>query len=102
MPHVHDVIPILDIDNIVGDLTEQLQDMGSGALYCFHVAPTRGVVSCTYQQWGSGHTAFVGVIVICLFLAGACAVFCNLGLGAMACLLLLVVLLVMLHHELDW
>ena len=89
MPRVHDVIPILDVDNIVGDLTEQLQGMGSGALYCPRVAPTRVVVS-------SGHTAFVGVIVICLFLADACGVFCNLGLGAMACLLLLVVLLVQL------
>ena len=45
---------------------------------------------------GSGHTAFIGVIVICLFLAGACGIFCSLGLGAMACLLLLVVLLVQL------
>ena len=26
---------------------------------------------------GPGHTAFVGVIVICLFLAGACGAFCS-------------------------
>ena len=45
------VIPILDVDNIVGDLTEQLQGMGSGALYCPRVAPTQGVVSCTYEQF---------------------------------------------------
>ena len=51
MPRVHDVIPMLDVDNIVGGLTEQLQGMGSGALYCPRVAPTRGVVSCTYEQW---------------------------------------------------
>ena len=51
MPRVHDVIPMLDVDNIVGDLTEQLQGTGSGALYCPRVAPTRGVVSCTYEQW---------------------------------------------------
>ncbi len=38
---------------------------------------------------GLGHTAFVGVIVICLFLAGACSAFCSLGLVAMAYLLLL-------------
>ena len=51
MPHVYNVIPILDVDNIVGDLTAQLQCMGSGALNCPRVAPSRGVVSCTYQQW---------------------------------------------------
>ncbi len=43
-----------------------------------------------------GHTAFVGVIVICLFLAGACSAFCSLGLVAIAYLLLLVVWLVLL------
>lgn len=44
-------------------------------------------------QWfcsGSGHAAFVGVIVNCLFLAGTCSA---LDLGSMSCLLLLVVLL---------
>ena len=50
MPRVCDVIPILDVDNIVGALTAQLQNMGSG-LYCPRMAPTRGVVSCTYEQW---------------------------------------------------
>ncbi len=45
---------------------------------------------------GLGHTAFVGVVVICLFLAGACSAFCSLGLDAIACLLLLVVWLVLL------
>ena len=45
------VIPILDVDNMVGVLTAQLQDMGNGALYCSHVAPIQGVVSCTYEQW---------------------------------------------------
>ena len=45
---------------------------------------------------GVGHIAFVGVIVICLFLAGACGAFCRLGSVAMACLLLLVVLLTLL------
>ena len=45
---------------------------------------------------GLGHTAFVGVIVICLFLAGACSAFCSLGLVAITCLLLLVVWLALL------
>ncbi|DBA79585.1 TPA: hypothetical protein ACH3X1_008274 [Trebouxia sp. C0004] len=45
---------------------------------------------------GLGHTAFVGVIVICLFLVGACSAFCSLGLVAIACLQLLVVLLALL------
>ncbi len=45
---------------------------------------------------GLGHTAFVGVTVICLLLAGACNAFCSLGLIAIACLLLLVVWLVLL------
>ena len=51
MPRVCDVIPILDVDNTVGALTAQLQDTGSGDLYCPRLAPTRGVVSCTYGQW---------------------------------------------------
>ena len=51
MPRVCDVIPILDVDNIIEVLTTQLQDLGDGALYCPRVAPTRGVVSCTYEQW---------------------------------------------------
>ena len=51
MPRVFDVIPLLEIDSIVEALTVQLQDMGSAALYCPREAPTRGVVSCTYEQW---------------------------------------------------
>ncbi len=42
---------MLYIDGIVEALTVQLQDMGSAALYCPRAAPTRGVVSCTYEQW---------------------------------------------------
>ena len=55
-----------------------------------------GVLSLALMSSGLGHTAFVGVIVICLCLAGACGAFCSLGLVAMACLLLLVVLLALL------
>ncbi len=51
MPRVFDVMPLLGIDNIVDALTVQLRDMGSVALYCPREAPTRGVVSCTYEQW---------------------------------------------------
>ena len=51
MPRVFDVIPLLEIDSIVEALTVQLQDVGSAALYCPREAPTRGVVSCTYEQW---------------------------------------------------
>ena len=47
----YDMPRVQEVDNIVWDLTEQLQGMGSGALYCPRVAPTRGVVSCTYEQW---------------------------------------------------
>ena len=76
-------------------LTVQLQDMGSAALYCPHAAPTRGLFPALMSS-GSGHTAFVSVIVICLFLVGACSAFCSLGFNAMACILLLVVLLALL------
>ena len=51
MSRICDVVPILDVDSIVGALTAQLQNMGSGGLYCPRMAPTRGVVSCTYEQW---------------------------------------------------
>ena len=52
-----------------------------------------GVLFLALMSSGLGHIAFVGVIVICLFLVGACSAFCNLGMVAIACLLLLVVLL---------
>ena len=55
-----------------------------------------GALSLALMSSGLGHTAFVGVIVICLCLAGACGAFCSLGLVAMACLWLLVVLLALL------
>ena len=38
-----------------------------------------GVSSLALMSSGLGHTAFVGVIVICLCLAGACSAFCRLG-----------------------
>ena len=50
MPRVCDVTPLLDVDSIVGALTAQLRDVGSGALCCPRAAPTQGVVSCTYEQ----------------------------------------------------
>ena len=46
------MVPLLDVDNTVEALTAQLQDMGSGALYCPHAA--HGVVSCTFQQQMKG------------------------------------------------
>ena len=91
MPHMFDVMLLLDIDSNVKALTVQLQDMGSAALYCPHEAPTRGLFPALMSS-GSGHTAFVIAIVICLFLVGACSAFCSLGFNAMACILLLVVL----------
>ena len=70
-----------------------------------HVCRTWAAVLCIVCVWlplgvsflalmssGLGHAAFVGVIVICLFLAGACGALCNLGLVAMSCLFRLVVL----------
>ena len=51
MPRVHDVVPLLDVDGVVEALTVRLQSTGSAGLYCPRVAPTQGVVSCTYQQW---------------------------------------------------
>ena len=51
MPRVHDVVPLLDVDGIVEALTGHLQGTGSGSLYCPRAAPTRGVVSCTCEQW---------------------------------------------------
>ena len=91
-----DVIPILDVDNIIEVLTTQLQDLGSTVLCIVLVWLPLGVSSLALVSSGLGHTAFVGVIVICLCLAGACSAFCSLGLVAMACLLLLVVLLALL------
>ena len=51
MPRVFDVMPLLDVDNIVQALTVQLQDGSSAALYCLVRLPLGGVVSCTYKQW---------------------------------------------------
>ena len=95
MPRVCDVIPMLDVDNIIEVLTAQLQDLGNGALYCPRVPPTRGVVSCTYEQCFRPYTLRRRFCHL-LCLAGACSAFCRLGLVAMACLLLMVVLLALL------
>ncbi len=80
-------------------LTEQLQGMGSAALYRPHAAPTRVLFAALLSN-GLGHTAFIGFIVICLFLVPKTgkwlALCCILGLDAMACPLLLVVLLALI------
>ncbi len=88
MPRVFDVMPLLGVDGVVGALTVQLQDVGRAACIV--------LVFLALINSGLGHTAFVGVIVICLFLVGACSAFRSLGLVAIACLLLLVVWLVLL------
>ena len=51
MPGVHDVVPLLDVDDVVEALTARLQSTGSGSLYFPRAARTQGVVSCTYEQW---------------------------------------------------
>ena len=48
IPHVHDAVPLLDVD---GDVkAARLQGTGSGSLYCPRAVPTQGVVSCTNEQ----------------------------------------------------
>ena len=51
MLRVTDVVPLLDVDGVVDALTERLTCIGPGSVYCPHVAPSWGVVSCTYEQW---------------------------------------------------
>ena len=51
MPRVTDVVPMLDVDGVVDALTERLTCIGPGSVYCPRVASSRGVVSCTYEQW---------------------------------------------------
>ena len=50
-PHVHDRVPLLDVDGVVEALTARLQSTGSGSLSCPRAAPSQDVVSCTYEQW---------------------------------------------------
>ena len=50
-----------------------------------------GALFLALMSSGLGHIAFIGVTV--LLLVGACSAFCSLGLVALACLSLLVVLL---------
>ncbi|KAL3157281.1 hypothetical protein ABBQ38_001513 [Trebouxia sp. C0009 RCD-2024] len=57
MPCVCDVVPLLNVDCVVKALTESLQAPGGGALFCPRRAPTRGVVSCTYEQWFRPYSA---------------------------------------------
>ncbi len=51
MPRVCDVMPLLDVGNVVEALTAHLQVTCRGTLRCPRAAPTRGFVSCTYEQW---------------------------------------------------
>ena len=43
-----------------------------------------GVLFPALTTSGLGHTAFAGVIVVCLFVVGACGAFCGLGLPRQA------------------
>ena len=91
MPHVYDVVPLLDVDSVVQVLNARFQVAGDGALFCRRVAPTQGVLSCTYEQWYRPYSQ----IVRCLSLVGACNAFYSLGWVVLVCLLLLVVWLAM-------
>ena len=51
MPRVIDVVPLSDVDGVMDALTERLTCVGPGRMYCLRVAPSQGVVSCTYEQW---------------------------------------------------
>ena len=56
MPHVSDVVPLLDVDGVVEAVTARLQCPGPGGMYnnCPRASPTQGVVSCTYDSVNSG------------------------------------------------
>ena len=92
----YDMLRVCDVTLIL-DVGNHLQDMGHSALqFCAVLACVwlpLGVSFLAPMSSGLGHTAIVGVTVICLYLAGACGAFWSLGLVAMACLMLLVVLL---------
>ncbi len=82
-------MPVLDVDSVVEALTVQFQDMGSAALHCPGAAPSRGVVSRTYEQWFRPYSLRRRHLPV----SGGRM---QLGLVGMACLLLLVVLLTLL------
>ncbi len=90
MPRVFDVVPLLDVDNVVRALIRQLQDMGTASLYCPRQAPGRGVVACTYEQWFSPFS-FCRRYCQLPSSGGACSVSYSLGWVVMACRLLLAV-----------
>ena len=71
MPRVCDVMPLLDVDSTVGALTAQLQDVGSGALYCPRAAP---IPFKQVQTGGQNVFASIGELprLLGLHLTGMC------------------------------
>jgi len=49
--YAHGQVPVYDVPAIIEAARCQLQDCGDAALYCPRAAPSRGVVTCTYEQW---------------------------------------------------
>ena len=41
MTYVHDVVPLLHVNDVVEALSAHLQSTGSGSLHCSRAAPTR-------------------------------------------------------------
>ena len=57
MPRVCDVVPLLEADSVVEALKARLCALDNAVSFCPRLAPTRGVVSCTYQQWFQPYSA---------------------------------------------
>ena len=73
MLYVHDVVPLLDMDGVVG----RSQGAGSDSLYCPCAARLR-VLFLAHMSSGSRVIARSGGNVRFLFLGGACSAFCSL------------------------
>ena len=84
MPCVTDVVPSLDVDGVVDALTGRLTCVGPDSVYCPRVAPSPGVVSCTYERWFSPFSPRRSIVSF-QFLGGACSAFCSLGWDVVPC-----------------
>ena len=81
----------LEVATIMDLLQDSLRDVNASDLGCPRVAPSVGVVSCTYHQWFmpfSRHRRYCQLSVS----GRVCVVFCSLGLALIHCLLLLAAL----------
>ena len=76
MPHVHDVVLLLDVDGVMEALTARFQTQVL-AVCVGHMQPLLRMLFLAYMSNGLNFKAGVEGVVSFLFLGGACSAYCR-------------------------